>query len=73
MARLAALQTANAHLLVLELCFPTPTHRETESQLHQYLTSQGRHVRGEWFRLPKGTNYLQLLNDSRVANPGRIA
>ena len=64
-ARMTNLQTANAYRLVLEFCFPTSTHRETEAQLHQYLTSLGRHVRGEWFRLENGIDYFDLLDEFR--------
>ena len=59
--RLGQLQTANPHKLQTEFQFLTPHCSRFETSLHAYLKKHDKHVRGEWFRLPPGTDYFKLV------------
>ena len=63
--RMRALQTANAHTLVLEHLVATLDHRQMERMLHEYLTELGQHVRGEWFVIEAGTDYADVVRKAR--------
>jgi hypothetical protein len=62
--RLSTLQTANSQELQVEFQFLTPHFRRYERDLHVFLTAKDKRVRGEWFRIERGTNYFQLIAGS---------
>ena len=59
--RLSNLQVSSPSVLIIDFLFVTPEHDKYEKQLHQHLVIKGQHVRGEWFRITRGTNYFDLL------------
>ena len=61
--RFQELQDASPSELSIEFHFLTPHYKEYKRKLHKQLASQGKHVRGEWFRLPQGTNYFKLITE----------
>lgn len=58
--RLTQLQTANHMRLHIEFTFDTKSPHQDERWMHDYLVSIGRHVRGEWFRIPGHTDYVTM-------------
>ena len=64
--RLSNLQVSNPSVLIIDFLFVTPEHDKYEKQLHQHLVIKGQHVRGEWFRIARGTNYFNLLTKAGV-------
>jgi hypothetical protein len=59
--RISTLQTGCPYELELEMQFQTKNHDKCESQLHKFLKSQGKHVNGEWFKLPADVDHMQLI------------
>jgi hypothetical protein len=64
LCRLRQLQCGNAGDLCVEHTVPTHRYAELERWIHQLLTSQGRHVRGEWFRLDPAADYSSIVAEA---------
>jgi hypothetical protein len=65
--RLSTLQTANACPLVIECQFLTSEFVAMEKVLHRCLDIAGRHIRGEWYTIPKGYAYHALIHEAMAA------
>ena len=63
--RLRALQTGNEHLLGLEYFVSTTKYVQLECQLHTFLRDQGLHIRGEWFKLVAGSDYVNICRRAK--------
>ena len=60
-ARLTMLQCANAWELRIEHLVPTTHFVRLERAIHEYLTDQGMHVRGEWFKLHRDICHADIV------------
>jgi len=65
-ARMATLQTWSPGELLLELQFLTKHHTKYERLLHEHFRNLGKHVRGEWFHIPEGENYFNVLSSIAI-------
>jgi len=70
MFRLSQLQCGNAIRLQMEHQVRTQHYRALERALHLHLTAKGIHLRGEWFRLPIGTEYSSIVDDALGQHEG---
>jgi hypothetical protein len=66
--RLQQLQCGNAFDLHLEHQVPTQRYRTLELWIHEHLHAKGRHLRGEWFDLPAGTDYGAIVDDTLISS-----
>ena len=64
LTRLRRLQCGNAFDLHLEHQVPTERYIALERWIHEYLTANGRHIRGEWFDLAIGTDCGTIVDDA---------
>jgi hypothetical protein len=63
LSRMTHLQTGCPLKLQLEFSVLTPDFRIWERVLHRYLNKDGKHVRGEWYRLAAPLDALELLRE----------
>ena len=60
-ARLSNLQVGSPDPLDIEFLFFCAEHRTLERNAHRRLREEGRHHRGEWFRVEPGFNWAVFL------------